>query len=329
MALPKAIQEQANAIAAMEQQATAAPTEPASPGTAPPTPAAPAANEAQALDPAATATPPEPAAAPPEPKADEALWEQRYRTLQGMFSRETRTLHAKVQELEEKLAAKPAAPAEPAAPATSVTPKDAEAFGEDLIDLARRIARDEFGAREATYVNRIEQLEAQLTKQVGEVRQTQQASASELFFERLTAAVPTWERMQETPECQQWLAARVPGFAFTWNDALQNAAAQLDVQRAVEIFGTFIAAHPKFAPPRAAAPAAKPQVNQELARQVTPQKTSSPAPAASSNTRVYTSAEYAAESDRVIRLSKAGKFDEAAQIEQQLNAALMEGRIRP
>jgi hypothetical protein len=45
--------------------------------------------------------------------------------------------------------------------------------------------------------------------------------------------------------------------------------------------------------------------------------------------RIYSAAEYESETLRAIRFNKTGKYEEATQIETDLNAALMEGRIRP
>lgn len=332
MALPKQVQKQAEELQQLEQAMEAERTAKAEPQPekmetpeAPEPP--PAAVEPPPLEPTATETPP--TTPPVQPKSDDGQWEQKYRTLQGMFARETQTLRTQLHTVNEQLAAvqqqmKEAAK-EPAKPSQAlVTEKDTEAFGADLVDLARRVAREEFGAREQAYKDHISALEAQVKQQVGAVQQTAQQTSRDMFFAQLGAAVPTWEATQATEACQQWLASRVPGAQFTWNDVLVNAAEQFDVQRATEVFNTFLATQPKPQPQ----PTSAPRARAELSRQVAPPKT-----AASTTTptdkRVYGAAEYESESMKIIKLSKAGKYDEAARIEQELNAALLEGRVRP
>lgn len=326
MALPKQVQRQAEALAEYDrQQAESQAPDPAAPPETPPdNPPQPAPTATVSVLPSQT-----PAAPETPPQSDAQQWEQRYRTLQGMFAQETRSLHAQVAELRGQLAATTAQVKQrdvpPVTPATPlVTEQDTEAFGSDLVDMARRVAREEFGLREAQYIGRIAALEAQVSQQVGEVQQTQQQSSRETFFAKLEAAVPNWEQVQATPECQQWLASRMPGAAFTWNDVLVDAAAQFDAARATEVYKAFLAVHGvKPPPPRAATPRA------DLSRQVSPPRAASTNSVPSNVKRVYTSAEYEQESMRVIRLNKQGQYAEAEQIENELNAALMEGRLQP
>jgi len=324
MALPKQVQRQAEAIAEFDKQQVAAVEvgEAANAGT-PETP------------PEVAPTPPvsapaSPTPAPPEPPSDAQQWEQRYRTLQGMFAQETRNLHAQVATLKDQLAELVQAKQRetpPAAPTALVTEQDTEAFGSDLIDMARRVAREEFGAREAQYIGRIAALETQVKQQVGEVQQTQQQTSREGFFAKLETAVPNWEQVQATPECQQWLASRMPGATFTWNDVLVDAAGEFNAERAAEVFTAFFAAHGSKQPSPTPRPA--PPARAALSRQVSPPRAASAAPVPTDAKRVFTSAEYEQESMRVVRLNKQGQYAEATQIENELNAALMEGRLRP
>jgi hypothetical protein len=323
MALPKAIQKEADQVAALE-----ASMQQAAPAQAPDTPE-PAAPPAPADPPVSTA---EPAPTPVPPKADDGQWEQKYRTLQGMFSRETQTLRDALRQSNERqnqLAAQvEQLTKQPSKePKTKlVTEKDAEAFGADLVDMARRVAREEFGEREQGYIDRISSLEQQLKTQVGEVRETQAQTSQNQFFSTLSAAIPGWEQLQNTEACQTWLASKVPGTNFLWNDVLVDAAERHDAGRAIEVFQAFAATQPKQAP----APQPTARSNKaELSRQVTPAKSNATTPSTPAASRTYTAAEYEAESMKIVRLAKAGRVDEAAAIENELNAALIEGRLRP
>jgi len=324
MALPKQVQRQADAITEYDrQQAEAIEGATAQP---PEDPEAPPAQPA----PSSVVAMPSPAPATAQPA--DAQWEQKYRTLQGMFSQETRNLHNQIRTLSDELTALrdqvKQRDTPPAPPTTLITEKDTEAFGADLVDMARRVAREEFGTRESSYLGRIAQLEEQVTQQVGAVQQNQQQSSREGFFAKLESVVPGWEQMQVTEACQQWLASRIPGAGFTWNDVLVDAAEKFDAARAIEVFQTFRAAHAPQ-PPQRATPNPAAQRRAELSRQVTPPRVASSPAQLPGERRIYSAAEYESETLRAIRLNKTGKYDEATQIETDLNAALMEGRIRP
>ena len=283
-------------------------------------------------------------AAPAEPDAepkndDYALLEQRYKSLQGMWHSATARLQkAETQntELAEKLqeaiarleAAVPAKQTE--APTSSlVTDKDAEAFGTDLIDLARRIAKEQFGEERKQFQGKIEELTQRLAAQdqrLGTVAQTQVATAQERFYSALDTALPQWEAIQATAECQQWLQTRVPGTRATWNQALLAAAEETDAARALEVFETFLAVNPQQDPRKKVVPDQSKKA--ELQRQVAPSKSASPS-AAPQGKRTYTAAQFSAEMDKVVRLGKARQYDDATALENELNAALAEGRVTP
>lgn len=334
MGLPAQIQRQLDAAEALQKQ-LAQPAE-AEVGTE-----APAANDGaeQTQEPQSetvATTAPAPVA---EPRSDEfAQLEQRYKSLQGMWqSANARLQKAEAQnaELAEKLQGAIAkletvgkAP-QPAQQGPSlITDKDAEAFGTDLIDLARRVAKEQFGEERSQLLSKIEDLTQRLTAQdqrLGSVAETQAQSASERFYSALDAKLPIWEQVQATSECQQWLQSRVPGTKATWNQALLMAAEEHDAARALEVFETFLAANPAMDPRRKPAP--EPSKKAELQRQVAPSKsaaTSTPA-----GKKVYSAAEYNSAMNRVIELGKMRQYDDQAALENELNAALAEGRITP
>jgi len=336
MSLPKQVQRQADAMREYDEQLTAAatPPEPTDPPETP-QPAAPPQEQ--------TPQPPTNPPAPPVDDPNSETWAQRYRSLQGQFSTLVPQLQQQVRDLTTKFdaatgrideltraAQQPATP--PQAPTELVTKSDVDAFGPELVDLARRIARDEFGQREVTYKNQIEALqqELQVTKgSVGEVAQTQQRTAQQSFFERLDTAVPGWQAAQQTPECQTWLATRIPGQAATWDQALKAAAGRLDVGAVKELFDAFYERFPQHnpsAPPRVPAPT---PASRELQRQVAPSKSNASPNLTPQNKRTYSAADYQSESLKQLRLEQAGKFDEAKRIENELNTALAEGRVLP
>mgnify|MGYP003348954693 CR=1 FL=1 len=90
--------------------------------------------------------------------------------------------------------------------------------------------------------------------EVDNVAQTQARTASDLFFDSLAKAIPTWQQVQATEECQEFLQTRVPGTRATWDQALKQAAADRDVDAVVEVFQVFFEKHPALNPAMARAP---------------------------------------------------------------------------
>jgi hypothetical protein len=332
MALPKQVQRQLDEMNAYEQQVADAK----------------AANEPKPDDPPQTEDnspkPVENASQPvdnaPKPTGDDdpnnQTWRQRYQSLQGQFNSQVPALQQQIQQLTDtvgsltaKLEQQVAQPPKVEEPTELVTKTDVDAFGEDLVDLARRIAKEEFGKRESKYLKQIEALEGKLTEakgQVGEVKETQAAATTERFFENLTRQLPTWEQVQATPECQDWLGTRIPGVGITWNQALQNAASTRDVPAVMEVFEAFFERYPNMNPKAVA----QTQTNsrQELNRQVAPSKTSASNPQ-STQKRTYTVKEYEQESMKIMRLMQQNKKEEVRRLEAELDAALAEGRVVP
>lgn len=329
MGLPAQIQRQIDEAEAL-QASLAAQSQVVEPA------AAPAANEpiAQAPAPAPEATAPDTPAAH-EGKDEFQLLEQRYKSLQGMWqSAESRLRHsqAQVAELTERfdeMSRKLEKSQAPEASSPLVTDKDTEAFGSDLIDLARRISREEFGREREQLHTQISRLEQQLTaasQQVGDVVNTQVANAQERFYATLDSALPNWEALQATAEGQQWLATRIPGTAATWNDSLQDAGRKFDANRALEVFEALLASQPQLSERKKKAPS--PSSNPELQRQVAPSKASSASQAPDSK-KLYTARDYQGAMEQVVRFNKERRYDDAAALENELGVALAEGRVTP
>lgn len=335
MGLPAQIQRQIDEADALHKQLYT---------TEPPKPESEAEPDAAAAEtdketPAVTQEPP--AAQEPQQKPEQsdeyARLEQRYKSLQGMWqSAEARlrlsdekaaALAAEVAELKARLD-KPAVPEQKTE--SLVTDKDAEAFGTDLIDLARRVATEQFGQREQQLLSHIKRLESALEQQgqkIGSVAQTQAQSAQDRFYSALDNGLAQWESIQATPECQTWLSSRVPGTPYTWNQALVSAAQEFDSARALEVFDTFLKAHPQMDPRVKPAPVSQ-GPKPELSRQVAPSKSGATAPTATGK-KTYNLAEYEAGMRQVIQLGKQRNYDAATELENELTAAYSEGRVTP
>ncbi len=314
--LPKQLQAQVDAIAEWEKPAEPAVTEPKV--------------EEPKPEPAPVAV--EPAAPAPEiTKPAEPQWEHKFKTLQGMYNAHVPALQAQVKELmakvEDLTKRSETKPAEESTDKPLVTAEDEQAFGKDLLDVARRIAKEEMARERKDYQKHIADLTAKLEKtsgKVSEVVESNQRSSFDVFLDKLSTRLPNWESVQATEECQAWLDTRVPGTNISWDAALKNAANNQDVGAVVEVFGEFFKQYPKYNPTKPAEP--KPS----LEGQVSPAKAKGGSgPAAPAAKRIYTAQDYTDESMKQLRLAKAGKEKEADAIERELNAALIEGRVLP
>lgn len=321
MALPRAIQaqlEQANALleAANKPPEAPAPAEPAQVAPAPAPEPAPAAPEPQAtLEPQAQSHP------QPDP------WEQRYKTLQGLFNREVPSLQTKVKDLESQLqeavarlnkaADDKAKPAEPDKPVAD--PRDVENFGSDLVEMVQRTAERMFGraANELqTKATSLEQRLAQLEQVLQGTTQTVAVNAEQAFFDRLTKLVPEWEAINANQAFLAWLAEVDPLLGQARQTALDAAQQTLNAERAAAVFKTFAASLP-------AAP--KPNT---LDKQVSPKGNASAPPAAPAQPVVYTQQQVVEFYNAKRRGEFRGREKDAAQLEAEINLAIAEGRVR-
>lgn len=271
---------------------------------------------------------------------DVEVWKARYNSLRGLFEQQVPMLQQRVKELASELETvrnqRPAAESKTPDPALSqpgikrVTEKDVETFGGDLIDLVARKSQEVAETVAAQYQSRIDVLEQALAKANGTVQQVAQSqvqSAKEKFFATLDTQLSGWAEIQASDACQAWLGETIPGTDATWDDALKQAAAQANPGKALSIFRQFLKENPHL-DPKATADTTQ-QVQREVARQVAPPRAKGNAPAVPAQKRMWTSAEYEAETRKLINLQKRGQFEQAAQIESELNAAMAEGRIAP
>lgn len=319
--LPPAVQRQVEAADALLSQANA-PTEPqdtGDEGQAPPT-------DAGTED---TTQPPAQAPAPaPEPKnaPTNDVWEQRYKSLQGLFNqkvpelqRQNEVLQADLKAAIERLnqAAKDTAPA-PASQSVA-DPKDVDNFGQDLVEMVQRQTRAQLGslvAKMDEMVSAFDKRVASLEQAVKGTNQTVAMTAEEVFFTKLAASVPDWEQINADERFLAWLSEVDPVYGQPRQAALTAAQQAMDVRRVANVFSAFKSTLP-------AAPKTNP-----LEKQISPNAgAAAPAPAERAP-RTYTQAEVARFYDDVRKGVYRGREAEAAKLEQAFNQALQEGRIR-
>lgn len=262
------------------------------------------------------ATPP---ALPPED------WQQKYRTLQGIFAKQTGELQAQNKVYESQLAefrqslaemkAKQDKPSEKAA----ADPKDVENFGADLVDMVQRYAErmfqsvaDQFGGKAAELESRIAKLETTVTG----VSAKTESTMEQQFFAALDGLVPNWTRINGDGRWLQWLAETDPVYGAPRQAALDHAQAALDVKRVSAIFQAF---ERQFPPTQA----------ESLANQVAPSTAASPMSVTAQPARPILSSKFV---EKFYNDKARGRYDsnpaEAARIEAEIDNAARESRIR-
>lgn len=318
MALPRQVEAQLKEIEAIEKQLQA-PAEPAPAAVEP----APAAQQNETAPTTAAESAPTTAVAEPAPApAEDPKWEQRYKTLKGMYDAEVPRLHAQVKELTAAIAQLQAqqAPAAPApAPATQklVTDEDVQAFGEDLIEVQRKVAR-EVAAEFRTEIDALKAQNAQLQQQLG---QTGQQVAETSFDQRLHRLVPDFSALNDDPRWIAWLDEVDPMLRGPRRIAAQEALNRGDAEGVAHYVDLF---RQSIAPAAQPAPAADKAA--ELERQIQPRRAAgngAPAPQG----KLYTAANISEMFGRAARLSASGQIDEARKLEAEIDAAYMEGRV--
>jgi len=255
----------------------------------------------------------------------EETFEQRYRSLMGMYNAEVPRLHAQLKEMREQtemlhkeLEDTRAQQQEQAAPAYTVTDEDREAFGPDLVNLIEKAAE----SKVSTVLQSKKQLEAEvesLKRRLGDVSEKQVSSERERYLSTLAQSCPNWEQLNTDPGFLQWLQQVDPVYGLPRQAALNSAHEAMDANRVAAIFNAYQGGQEPAQ--------SKPTPKQELQRHVAPSTSrASAAPQGTQNSRIFTSQQV---QEFYEDWRRGNISDEQAQrIESDIHAAAAEGRIR-
>jgi vacuolar-type H+-ATPase subunit H len=262
-----------------------------------------------------------PETTPVQPQEDEAAstdpkpsgsqddpYEHRFKVLQGKYNSEVPRLAAEnkelkstLQQIHEELELLKAKPAEPL-----VRPEEIEEYGEGLIDVARRIAREELASKETEIKSLKQKLDALADVTTRNVQKD--------FIAELTEKVPDWSQMNENQAFLAWLDEVDDLTGRPRQQLLTEAERARDAARAAKFFLAFKKTSNRQATESAFA----------LDSQVVPDATKTPqSPPAK---KVWSRGEIAEFYNRLRRGQVSDK--EAVAIEADIQAATIEGRIR-
>lgn len=317
MALPKQVEAQLRELEALEKQLNdaqnPAPADPAPNPAEPPQDPQPAPAEPKPVEPTPT---------PTEPVVAEEKWEQKYKTLKGMYDAEVPRLHADLRDLKAQVDSlrkasetKPVEPAKPAAATKLVTDADVEAFGSDLIEVQRKVAREvaaEFRGELDAMRAENDKLREQLTS-----TGTQVSEAS--FEQRLYRMVPDFEAVNADPKWIAWLNEVDPLLRAPRSSVAQQAFNQGDAEGVAHYVAMF---KKSVAPVEPTA-----DKTTELELQIQPNRSATSTPPTSQKGKVYTNADIEKMFRKATDLGVKGRVDEAKKLEAEIDAAFMEGRV--
>lgn len=317
MALPRQVEAQLRELEALEKQLTdaqnPAPADPAPNLAEPPQDPQPAPAEPKPVEPTPT---------PTEPVVAEEKWEQKYKTLKGMYDAEVPRLHADLRDLKAQVdnlrkasETKPVEPAKPAAAEKLVTDADVEAFGSDLIEVQRKVAREvaaEFRGELDAMRAENEKLREQLTS-----TGTQVSEAS--FEQRLYRMVPDFEAVNADPKWIAWLNEVDPLLRAPRSSVAQQAFNRGDAEGVAHYVAMF---KKSVAPVEPTA-----DKTTELELQIQPNRSATSTPPTSQKGKVYTNADIEKMFRKATDLGVKGRVDEAKKLEAEIDAAFMEGRV--
>lgn len=317
MALPRQVEAQLRELEALEKQLTEgqnpAPAEPEPTPAEPPQDPQPAPAEPKPVEPTPT---------PTEPVVAEETWQQKYKTLKGMYDAEVPRLHADLRDLKAQVdnlrKASETKPVEPAKPKTAeklVTDADVEAFGSDLIEVQRKVAREvaaEFRGELDAMRAENEKLREQLTS-----TGTQVSEAS--FEQRLYRMVPDFEAVNADPKWIAWLNEVDPLLRAPRSSVAQQAFNRGDAEGVAHYVSMF---KQSVKPVEPAA-----DKTEELERQLQPNRGAASTPPTSQKGKVYTNADIEKMFRKATDLGVKGRVEEARKLEAEIDAAYMEGRV--
>lgn len=317
MALPKQVEAQLRELEALEKQLNDAQN---------PAPADPAPNPAeppQDPQPAPAETKPvEPTPTPTEPVVAEEKWEQKYKTLKGMYDAEVPRLHADLRDLKAQVDAlrkaaetKPVEPAKPAVAEKLVTDADVEAFGSDLIEVQRKVAREVA----AEFRGELDAMRAENEKLREQLNNTGTQVSEASFEQRLYRLVPDFETVNADPKWIAWLNEVDPLLRAPRATVAQQAFNRGDAEGVAHYVAMF---KKSIAPVEPTA-----DKTTELELQIQPNRSATSTPPASQKGKIYTNADIEKMFRKATDLGVKGRVEEAKKLEAEIDAAFMEGRV--
>tara|TARA_R110000744_G_scaffold21717_1_gene56022 strand:+ start:313 stop:1269 length:957 start_codon:yes stop_codon:yes gene_type:complete len=256
---------------------------------------------------------------------EEETFKQKYKTLTGKYDAEVPRLHQQVREmteatkrLQEELKALKVEPTKPKEKVSLVTDADRAEFGEELLDVQRRVAREV----SQDYEGRLEQQDAVIQKLEEKLQQTGNQVGEVGFSQRLNQAVPDFPQIDNDERWVSWLNEHDPMLRGPRRVQAQQAFDAGDVEA--------IAHYVSLWKETLAAPKAAKSNQAELEKQVAPNRSANSVRTQSTtqNSKIYSPKDADRAWNKVRTLNTRGQYAEAEKLEADLSVAYIEGRVR-
>ena len=256
---------------------------------------------------------------------EEETFKQKYKTLTGKYDAEVPRLHQQVREmteatkrLQEELKALKVEPTKPKEKVSLVTDADRAEFGEELLDVQRRVAREV----SQDYEGRLEQQDVVIQKLEEKLQQTGNQVGEVGFSQRLNQAVPDFPQIDNDERWVSWLNE---------HDPMLRGPRRVQAQQAFDAGDVDAISHYVSLWKETLAPQADAKPNQaELEKQVAPNRSANSVRTQSTtqNSKIYSPRDADKAWTKVRTLNTRGQYAEAEKLEADLTAAYMEGRVR-
>ncbi len=251
------------------------------------------------------------------------VYKARYETLQGKYNAEIPRMQQQIAELLQQnqqlaslLSANQGQGGQQAATPGKqglLSEDEVTEYGDDFIDMIRRIAREEQVTMERKIEGRVEHVSQQV-----------QQTARERLEAKLAELVPDWEKWNVDQGFLAWLDSPDDMTGIRRYDTFKRALDEGRADRLAKYFDTY-----KRSVGVVAGAAPQPKPKDRLAGQVTPTgKSKGATPPSSSEKKRWTTAEIGAFYNDVAKGKYRGRVDEQKRIHNDIMRAQKEGRIK-
>mgnify|MGYP006091458551 FL=1 len=254
-------------------------------------------------------------------------FKQKYSTLRGKYDAEVPRLHQQVRDLSgeleqirKDLSAPKVEPTPPKEKVSLVTDADRAEFGEELLDVQRRVATEV----SQEYEGRLEKQDAVIQALQDKIANTGNQVGEMDFNQRLRNLVPDFSSIDNDERWVAWLNEHDPMLRGPRRVQAQQAFDAGDADAIAHYVGLWKAT---FASP---SEPVKPPNQAELEKQVAPNRSANSVSTKSvgQNSKTYSTREVDAAWTKVRTLNTNGQYEAAEKLEAELTVAYMEGRVK-
>ena len=258
---------------------------------------------------------------------EEETFKHKYNTLLGKYDAEVPRLHQQVRDLNDgtkqlqvELEALKVKPTTPKEKVSYVTDADREEFGEELIDVQRRVAQEV----SQEYAGRIEQQDEVISELKTQLAKTGNDVGEMSFTQRLHTVVPDFADVDNDERWVAWLNEHDPMLRGPRRDQAAAAFQAGDVDAVLHYVNLWKSS---ISQPETAT---RDQRQVELEKQVAPNRSANSVrtQGVGQSSKIYSSREVDSAWTKVRTLNTKGSYADAEKLEAELTAAYMQGRVR-